>query len=78
MKVTYVISGHINADTGCQSKKSERWSCVKINTIAHLHILREVVEEVTCAGYALAGIECKIIPDESVHLEMILEMLLGF
>ena len=75
MHITYLISAYIHTKTGSQGKKTERRSCIYIDTILHIDILRKIIEQVTRTGNAFTRIERKIVSDETIQFEMVLQML---
>ena len=83
MHVLIVISAHIQTHARSQGKECKVRRGVQILTSRIVHIgriplivQREIVEQVTRTSLTLTRIECKIVSDEAVKLEMVLKVLL--
>ena len=83
MHVLIVISADIQTHTRSQREECKVRRCIHILTSRIVHIScipivvqREIIEQVTCTCLALTRVECKIVSDEAVKLEMVLEVLL--
>ena len=78
MHVLIVISAHIQTHTRSQCEECKVRRCIHILTLICIPFIvqREIVEQVARTRLALTRVEHKVISDEAVKLEMVLEVLL--
>ena len=78
MHVLIVISAHIQTHTRSQGEECSIGRGIQVLTLICIPFIvqREIIEQVTCTCLTLTRVECKIVSDEAVKLEMVLEVLL--